>query len=66
MSSVGTAGSWFLTRSGQDRTDEPDDGGAVGEDADHVGAAGGTSRGAAVGEDLLVCRSCGLFNQICR
>ncbi len=24
---------------GQDRPDEPDDGGAVGEDADHVGAA---------------------------
>ncbi|GAA3271541.1 hypothetical protein GCM10010469_48760 [Streptomyces labedae] len=26
---------------GQDRADEPDDGGAVGEDADHVGAVPG-------------------------
>jgi hypothetical protein len=32
---------------GQDRCDEPDDGGAVGEDVSHAGAAGGTFRGAA-------------------
>jgi hypothetical protein len=39
---------------GQDRPDQADHGGAAGEEADDVGAAGGTSRGAAVGEDLHV------------
>ena len=46
----------FVVLLGQDRADQSDQGGAVGEHTDHVGAAA----------DLLFSLSCGLFDQIGR
>ena len=46
----------FVVLLGQHRADQADQSGAVGKEADHVGAAA----------DSLVSRSCGLFDQICR